>query len=90
MLVIRSALFTAFFIVFTALSLVVMAISTPFPRDFIHWVVRFWSTTLVCALKMFVRLEFEVIGREYINDGAALYAAKHQSAWDTFIYFLIF
>ena len=25
-----------------------------------------------------------------IIDGAALYAAKHQSAWDTFIYFLIF
>jgi 1-acyl-sn-glycerol-3-phosphate acyltransferase len=38
---------------------------------------------------VFVNLEFEVIGNEFIVDGAALYAAKHQSAWDTFIYFLI-
>ena len=89
MLVIRSALFTTFFIVFTAFSLVIMGFSTLFPRPFIHWVVGCWSRTLVGALKVFVRLEFEVIGREFIVDGAALYAAKHQSAWDTFIYFLI-
>ena len=90
MLVIRSALFTAFFMTFTSLSLTIMAVSTLFPRPFIHWVVSCWSQTLVYALKTVVRLEFEVIGSEFIVDGAAVYAAKHQSAWDTFIYFLIF
>ena len=90
MLVIRSALFNTFFITFTAFSLATMAMSTLFPRPFIHWIVGCWSQTLVCALKVLVRLEFEVVGREFIIDGAALYAAKHQSAWDTFIYFLIF
>ena len=90
MLVIRSALFNTFFITFTAFSLAAMAMSTLFPRPFIHWIVGCWSQTLVCALKVLVRLEFEVVGREFIIDGAALYAAKHQSAWDTFIYFLIF
>jgi 1-acyl-sn-glycerol-3-phosphate acyltransferase len=90
MLTIRSVLFTTFFMTFTGFSLVIMAISTLFPRLVIHWVVRCWSRTLVCALKILVRLEFEVMGHENIVDGAALYAAKHQSAWDTFIYFLIF
>jgi 1-acyl-sn-glycerol-3-phosphate acyltransferase len=67
-----------------------MAVSTLFPRPLIHWVVGCWSQILVYALRVIVRLEFEVLGREFIVDGAAVYAAKHQSAWDTFIYFLIF
>ena len=76
--------------VFTAFSLVMMAICTPFPRSAIHWVVGCWARTLVLALRWIVGLRFEVKGREFIIDGAAIYAAKHQSAWDTFIYFLIF
>ena len=90
MLAIRSILFTAFFMSFTAYSLVIMAMCSPFPRPAIHWVVGCWARTLVFALKWTVGLQFEVKGREFIVDGAAIYAAKHQSAWDTFIYFLIF
>lgn len=90
MLMIRSIIFTAFFIVFTGLSLVAMAISTLFPRPALHWVVYKWSSTLVCVLKLVVGLSYEVRGREFISDQPAIYAAKHQSAWDTFIYFMIF
>ena len=90
MIVIRSVLFTAFFIIFTGISLPAMAICTMFPRPWIHWVVFQWARVLCRVLKGIVGLDFEVKGRQFIGDGPAIYAAKHQSAWDTFIYFLIF
>ena len=90
MLFIKSLLFTIFFILFTGGSLAVMAFLTLFPRGGLRWVVYGWSRTLCRVLRSFVGLKFEVIGREYISDEPAIYAAKHQSAWDTFIYFMIF
>ncbi len=90
MIVIRSVLFTGFFIVFTGLSLAVMATMTLVPRPGLHCVVYGWSRTLCWVLKHFIGLDFEVRGRQFICDKPAIYAAKHQSAWDTFIYFMVF
>ncbi|NQW01366.1 MAG: 1-acyl-sn-glycerol-3-phosphate acyltransferase, partial [Rhodospirillales bacterium] len=90
MLRIRSILFTGFFIFFTGLSLTIMAACTLFPRPGLHWVVLLWSRTLCRVLRDFIGLDFEVRGREFISPTPAIYAAKHQSAWDTFIYFMIF
>ncbi len=90
MLLIKSLLFTGFFIFFTGLSLAVMALCTLFPRPGLHWVVFNWSKTLCWVLDVMVGLKFEVRGRSYISETPAIYAAKHQSAWDTFIYFMIF
>jgi len=90
MLFIKSLLFTGFFILFTGLSLSVMALCTLFPRPGLHWVVLTWSRTLCWVLDVFMGLKFEVRGRQYISETPAIYAAKHQSAWDTFIYFMIF
>lgn len=67
-----------------------MAICTLFSRPAIHGVVLCWSRTLCRVLKIIVGLEYEVRGRQYISETPAIYAAKHQSAWDTFIYFMIF
>ena len=38
---------------------------------------------------MLVGLSYEVRGRENIPTGPALYSSKHQSAWDTGIFFLL-
>ena len=48
-----------------------------------------WAEISSSALRILVGTTFEVRGRENIVDGPAIYAAKHQSAWDTFAYFLI-
>lgn len=90
MLLIRSLIFTGFFIFFTGLSLAIMAVCTLFPRPGLHWVVSNWSRTLCWVLRVFMGLEYEVRGRQYVRDVPTIYAAKHQSAWDTFIYFMIF
>jgi len=89
MVVVRSFLFNIFFFTWTALSVVVMALLLPFHRDAMAKVVDVWARILSMALKVIVGLSFEVRGRENIVDGPAIYAAKHQSAWDTFVYFLI-
>jgi len=44
---------------------------------------RAWSALILWLLKLIVGLDFEVRGREHLPAGAALIAAKHQSAWDT-------
>ena len=89
MVVVRSFLFNIFFFTWTALSVVVMALLLAFHRDAMAKVVDVWARILSMALKVIVGLSFEVRGRENIIDGPAIYAAKHQSAWDTFVYFLI-
>ncbi len=89
MAVIRSLVFNIFFFSWTAVSVLVMALLLPFHRDAMARVVDIWARVLSAALKGLVGLGFEVRGRGNIVDGPAIYAAKHQSAWDTFVYFLI-
>jgi 1-acyl-sn-glycerol-3-phosphate acyltransferase len=44
---------------------------------------RAWSALILWLLKIIIGLDFEVRGRAHLPAGAALIAAKHQSAWDT-------
>ena len=66
-----------------------MALLLLFPRSFMALIVIAWAEISSSALRILVRVTFEVRGRENLVDGPAIYAAKHQSAWDTFAYFLI-
>jgi 1-acyl-sn-glycerol-3-phosphate acyltransferase len=89
MAVLRSFVFNVFFFSWTALAVIVMAILLPFPRGAMASVVDVWARILSLGLRILVGLRFEVRGAENIVDGPAIYAAKHQSAWDTYVYFLI-
>ncbi len=89
MAVIRSFFFNGLFFSWTALAVLVMAIFLPFPRRAMATVVDIWARVLNIGLKALVGLSFEVRGQDNIVDGSAVYAAKHQSAWDTYVYFLI-
>ncbi len=44
---------------------------------------------MTVLLKATVGLDYEIRGQENIPDGPALFASKHQSAWDTGIFFLV-
>lgn len=89
MAVIRSFVFNIFFFSWTALAVIVMSVLIPFPRGALAKVVDWWARALSAGLAVIVGLRFEVRGAENIVDGSAIYAAKHQSAWDTYVYFLI-
>ena len=46
----------------------------------------FWARGVLGILKITVGLGFEVRGREHLPSGPAIFASKHQSAWDTIVF----
>jgi 1-acyl-sn-glycerol-3-phosphate acyltransferase len=47
------------------------------------WAIRFWARLLLAWLRLTVGLSARLTGRENLPEGAAVLAAKHQSAFDT-------
>ncbi len=86
MIAIRSLLFNVFFISWTALILLSLCVILPFPRAAQQWVVRLWGKGNRLGLKALVGIGWEVRGRRNIPEGPAIFASKHQSAWDTSIF----
>lgn len=85
MQLLRSTLFTAFFLLFTLCYAIVFVISAPL----LSWrgrfaMARFWARTLLAALRLLCRLDYRVEGLHHIPDGEACVALmKHSSSWET-------
>jgi 1-acyl-sn-glycerol-3-phosphate acyltransferase len=84
---VRSLVFNVLFFTGTAVMLLLMWVLLPFPRMAIQRVVTLWGQTMRWLLRTVVGLGFEVRGREHLPDGPAVFACKHQSAWDIFIFY---
>ncbi|RMF08007.1 MAG: 1-acyl-sn-glycerol-3-phosphate acyltransferase, partial [Alphaproteobacteria bacterium] len=84
MLLLRSLLYALAFYTVTAAMLVLGSWLLLAPRSWAmaalitHGRVSVWLLDIICGTRL------EVRGREHLPEGAALIAAKHQSAWDTF------
>lgn len=83
MIFIRSMLFALWFFVASAVIHVVLLPSLLLPRRHAVAVSKFWVRTVFFGVKWIAGIRCEVRGREFIPTGAALVAAKHQSAWET-------
>lgn len=90
MTIFRSLLFNAFFFGLIILILLFIWLLLPLPRRFMQGVVRLWSRSLRLGMRAILGLDFEVRGRDRIPEGAVLLASKHQSAWDTSVFLLLF
>ncbi|MGH6854494.1 MAG: lysophospholipid acyltransferase family protein [Aestuariivirga sp.] len=84
MIAFRSALFNILFYVNLALFLVLGSEFFLTPRKWSIRALQAWASTSLWLLRVLVRIEIEVRGREHIPQGAALVAGKHQSLWETF------
>lgn len=84
----RSILFSALFLVLQAALLIGMLPFLPLPRRWMQNAVSFWTLGMRWGLKLVVGLDYEIRGREHLPKGAAVFACKHQSAWDTFAFYL--
>ena len=89
-LIIGSGLYNCVFIGWTAVSVTIMTLFLPFPRPVMQRAVKTWAWSQHWALKLLVGLNFEIRGSENIVNGAAIYSCKHQSAWDTYFFYLLF
>jgi 1-acyl-sn-glycerol-3-phosphate acyltransferase len=88
--VVRSLLFNLLAAGATLLTLLGLWILLPLPRSAMQRVVRVWARVVWFLLRAVVGLGFEVRGLDKVPRGAAVLAAKHQSAWDTAVFFLLF
>ncbi len=60
------------------------------PRSAVLVVARLWIDGTFWLLARIVGLTYEVRGREHRAAGPAIYAMKHQSAWDTLVLMRLF
>jgi 1-acyl-sn-glycerol-3-phosphate acyltransferase len=85
MTVLRSLVFQFLFWVWTALLAVLYLPLLVLPRRAMVIAGRAWPRSVLWLLARVVGLRHRVEGRENVPAGPAIWALKHQSAWDTLI-----
>lgn len=86
---IRSLIYVFLFVTWSTIIVIINAIFLPLPRSVTQATIRVWMHVTMWMLRTIVSLRYEIRGQENIPDGPAIYASKHQSAWDTAIYYLL-
>ncbi|NQU62455.1 MAG: 1-acyl-sn-glycerol-3-phosphate acyltransferase [Rhodospirillales bacterium] len=88
MTALRSLMFNMASLLFNAGLLIGLTVMLAFPRSWAQSTVRLWTQALGVVLKFIIGLEYEVRGLENLPEGCAVIVSKHQSAWDTFAFYL--
>ncbi|BBK39354.1 1-acyl-sn-glycerol-3-phosphate acyltransferase [Allostella sp. ATCC 35155] len=83
MTILRSALFNAAFFLWTIALALVTWPALFLPRGATVAVYRFWSSGVAVLAAAIVGIRSRWVGLERAPPGPVIYAAKHQSAWDT-------
>ncbi|MEQ9443959.1 MAG: lysophospholipid acyltransferase family protein [Rhodospirillaceae bacterium] len=89
MIALRSTLYLVLFLVWT-LSIALLGLPFLVTRLGALSVTRFWSHGVAAMAKWIVGVRFEIRGRENLPDGPCILAAQHQSAFETYMLFLMF
>jgi 1-acyl-sn-glycerol-3-phosphate acyltransferase len=89
MTTLRSFLFNVLFALWTTLIFVLSLPTLVLPRGAVWWMGGLWVRGALLLLRAIVGLGHRVRGAETRVTGPAIYAAKHQSAWDTLVFPLL-
>ena len=90
MTALRSIIFNVIFFVVTALSSILVGMpALLLPRRFAAIAIRIWARTILGALKWIVGLDWELRGDVRALAQPGVLAVKHQSAWDTIVFFAV-
>ncbi len=90
MTALRSLLFqVAFFAATTILCFLYIPLLL-LPRRVVVKAVLFWSYVVMFLLRVIVGLTWKVEGGEHLPKGGFLVASKHQSAWETIVFNIVF
>ena len=90
MIVLRSALFALALAVLTPPYAFVALATFPLPRLARYRIISGWSRLVVLLAKAILGIDWQVEGLENLPAGPAVILAKHQSAWETLAFQLIF
>lgn len=86
----RSAAFAAFKIVITPVFAVIALLTFPLPPLARYRVITVWTRCVIWAARAICGIRYRVIGAEHIPREPCIILAKHQSAWETLAFQLIF
>lgn len=89
-IVVRSCLFALFQIVITPLFAVISLLTFPFRPLIRYRVISTWSRLMVDAARVLCGIDYRVTGSENIPREPCIILAKHQSAWETLAFQVIF
>ncbi len=87
MIFVRSLIFNVIFFLYHLFLVASLSLLLFFPRTFSQTVTRLWTRGAAMLLKFILGLDFEVRGKP--PKGPCVIVSKHQSAWDTFFFYLL-
>lgn len=82
----RSLIFNGLFYGWTFLCAVVFLPVLLFPRSFVLKVAKFWIYGVVWMCEHILGLHIKIVGKEKFPASPVIFAAKHQSTWETLIF----
>lgn len=90
MIYIRSTIFAIYLGIFTIIFGILSGFLIIFPLTWRWKIITIWNRLIIDGLKVICGVQYQVKGTENIPEQAALYLAKHQSAWETIFFPLMF
>jgi 1-acyl-sn-glycerol-3-phosphate acyltransferase len=88
--VMRSALFGLFQVAVTMLFSIIALATFPLPALARYRVITTWSRLVLWGARTICRIHFRVIGADRVPPAPFIVLSKHQSAWETLAFQLIF
>lgn len=85
-IILRSLAFNIAALIWTVVLCVLYLPALVLPRRAAQEGARFWLRGLLAITALICGLRYRVTGGEHVPPGPLIIAAKHQSAWDTFIF----
>ena len=89
-IVLRSCLFAAVQLLITPPFSVIALLTFPFHPFTRYRIILYWTRFVLLALKLICGINFRVTGAEHLPPGPCVVLSKHQSAWETMAFQLIF
>lgn len=90
MIALRSSLFALFLILITPVFAFIALLTFPLPALTRYRIITVWTRCIMWGARYLCGIRYRVIGRENIPDKPCVILSKHQSAWETLAFQLIF
>ncbi len=90
LIALRSSLFAAFQLLITPVFAIIALLTFPLPPLTRYRIITVWTRWVMWASRVICGIRYRVIGAENIPDEPCIILAKHQSAWETMGFQLIF
>ena len=90
LVVLRSSLFAAFQLLLTPVFAVIALLTFPLPALTRYRIITVWTRWVMWASRVICGIRYRVVGAENIPKDPCIILAKHQSAWETMGFQLIF